>query len=119
MVVLKKDSYDVKKEKMPIGKKTVDMQWLFSKKDGTKHISMRRFILKCITTEKHVHPWEHIIYILYGCGKIYVNGRWTHAEKGDVFWIPENVEHAYSTPTRMIFLCVIPNIGDKREVEEK
>ena len=108
----------VKKEQAILDGKPVEgiaIQWLISKKDGTKELTMRCFTMNPdIITKIHKHPWEHILYILEGKGRIYTDKRWITAKPGDVFFIHENECHGYCSETRFVFLCVIPNIGDTR-----
>jgi len=114
---MKKVSDEVTKEKAMVADTPLHgakVQWLFSKKDGTKHATMRKFTMKSTVTSVHIHPWEHIIYVLNGEGSIYVDNKWFDAKKDDVFFIPENVCHSYSCEKSFVFLCVIPNEGDKR-----
>jgi len=115
---LKKYSDDVAREDMEVDGLTVKgvkIQWLFSKREGTRDITMRKFTMDSTTTPNHRHPWEHIIYILRGKGKIKIKEEWLDAEKDDVFFIPEDTPHGYSCEELFVFICVIPNIGDTRK----
>lgn len=104
--------------------KDANIQWLFSKIDGTRDLTMRRFTMNSVKTPMHQHPWEHIIYVLEGEGDILTEGTHPHLPicvnvvEGDVFFIPEGEMHGYSCDNLFVFLCVIPNVGDKRKWTE-
>lgn len=115
----KKFVKDIRREDIPLdGASNAQMQWIFSRYDGTATYSFRRFIMHPKgKIPEHSHPWEHIIYILEGEGFITEDGTEYRARSGHALYIKPNKLHGYENRNGndFIFLCIIPNEGDKRE----
>ena len=111
--MLKKRLEDVPMEKVELeGAKEVQVQWLFSPKDGVPNFSFRVFHVKGGgNTPRHTHDWEHEVFILEGEGEVFVNGEYVPFKKGDAFFIPGGEEHQFIAKTDGKFICLIPNSG--------
>ena len=111
--MLKKNIADVPIEKVELeGAKGVQVQWLFSPKDGVPNFAFRIFhIEEGGTTPKHVHDWEHEVLILEGEGEIFVDGDLIPFKKDDGIFIPGGKEHQFRAKTKGRFICLIPNSG--------
>lgn len=93
------------------------IQWLYSKFDGTKTFSMRKFTIKPGgTIPEHYHRWEHEIYILDGMGMVTAGKDTCRVRDGEALYIPGDEPHGYSNLYKddFVFICMIPNIGDQR-----
>ena len=117
--MIKKFVKDIRREDIPIeGATNAQMQWIFSKYDGTTEYSLRRFILKEQgSIPNHSHPWQHELFILSGEGVVTTDRREYHVRAGSAVYIPPGGEHGYRNEgaDEFIFLCIIPNKGDERE----
>ena len=45
------------------------------------------------TSNHHIHPWEHEIYIIEGAGTLFCDGKGYPVKEGDALFIPEEVDH--------------------------
>jgi quercetin dioxygenase-like cupin family protein len=109
---------EVEKEEVDMdGVEGTYIQWIYSKKEGTPDFSMRRFTIKPKgKIPLHDHPWEHEIYILEGSGKIFTEDEEVDVKPGNALYVPVNEPHGYENDGDydLVFLCLIPNKGDKR-----
>ena len=104
---------EVKAQKAEEDSKGLWIRWLITKKLGAENFAMRLFEMKPKGySPRHVHPWEHEVYILEGRGIIFGGGKEKEFKSGDVIFIPSNEEHQLkNTGTKTVkFLCLIPNI---------
>lgn len=93
------------------------IQWLMSKEDGALNFAMRRFtIAPDGRIPLHDHPWEHEIYILSGTARVFTESMNVDVTSGDVLYVPPDEPHGYHNTGAedLVFLCLIPNSGDKR-----
>jgi len=84
------------------------------KNDGANNFCMRIFeIAPEGYTPKHVHPWEHEMFIHAGSGEIYGNGKWNPIGPGNVIFMPPNEEHQVRNTGRelLILACLVPSIA--------
>jgi len=111
------DKY-IKEEKVEMyDSEGVHIQWLLSKNEGSTVSTMRKYTIKSKgKIPFHNHPWEHIIYVLKGTCEVLSGDTTTSAKSGDAIFIPEYEKHAYvnNSDDDFVFLCIIPNEGDKR-----
>ena len=84
------------------------------KNDGANNFCMRIFeIAPQGSTPKHVHPWEHEMFIHAGSGEIYGNGQWNPIEPGNAIFMPPNEEHQVRNTGRglLILACLVPPVA--------
>ncbi len=97
--------------------KDCKIQWLISPDDGAPTFSMRRFILgPGGHTPHHSHEWEHVVYVLAGRGKVWVEGNEYDLTAGTALLIAPNEEHHFSAAEdeQLQFLCLVPNWSVQR-----
>ncbi|GCA62582.1 hypothetical protein KIPB_006690 [Kipferlia bialata] len=73
---------------------------------------MRQFDLaKGGNTPKHVHAWEHEVYVLAGQGELYTPSGYKPVSAGDCILVPCNEEHQFRNTGENVFkfLCLVPN----------
>ena len=85
---------------------------VIGKDDGARNFCMRVFELSPGGhTPRHVHDWEHELFIHAGEGGVFKEGTWVPLSRGNVVFIPSNEEHQIrntgSEP--LIFVCLIPS----------
>ena len=84
---------------------------VIGKNEGAKNFCMRLFEVEPGgNSPKHIHDWEHEIFIHSGKGEIYSNGSWHPAGTNDAIFIPANEEHQIRNKgkEKLVFLCLIP-----------
>ena len=95
------------------GAKEVLKQVPISKADGTPNISLRVFtILPGGHTPYHVHPFEHLNYIIDGEGAVVTeSGDERPVKKGDFVLVLPDEKHQYkntSATDPMVMICGVP-----------
>jgi quercetin dioxygenase-like cupin family protein len=96
------------------GARDATVRWLISADDGAPHFSMRRFELAPGgNTPRHVHDWEHEVYVLEGEGTVFGGGAERPFRPGDTVYIPPGEEHSFTAGQRPVaFLCLIPHTAE-------
>ena len=84
---------------------------VIGKRDGAENFCMRVFeMAPGGHTPKHVHDWEHEIFVHSGEGEVFGNGAWNAFKAGNVVFVPCNEEHQIrnngSEP--LTFVCLVP-----------
>jgi len=82
------------------------------KDDGANNFCMRVFELsENGYTPRHIHDWEHEIFIHSGKGDVWQNGKWVPVKTGYTIFIPGNIEHQIRNTEKetLIFACLIPS----------
>ncbi|MDD5234362.1 MAG: cupin domain-containing protein [Syntrophales bacterium] len=82
------------------------------RKEGAETFCMRVFeIAPGGHTPKHVHDWEHEIFIHAGEGEVFGNGNWVPVRPGSAVYVPPNEEHQVrnSGKAALTFICLIPS----------
>ena len=97
------------------------VQWLVSRLEGAPNFSLRRFVLEpggC--TPRHKHPWEHIVYVLRGRGKVVAEGGEQELAAGMAVFLAPDEEHQFlaAEDEGLEFLCAVPN-GPATEAYER
>jgi quercetin dioxygenase-like cupin family protein len=105
---------DIKKEipKME-GASGISKQVPISKNDGSPLFSFRVFTFEPGGhTPFHMHPFEHINYVIEGSGTVVTgSGEEREIKKGDFILILPNEKHQYrnrSTSNRLSVICAVP-----------
>jgi len=89
--------------------------------DEAPNFAMRRFIMEPGGgIPAHTNRVEHEQYVLLGRAAIGVGDEIMEVKKGDVVFIPAGVPHWYRAEgdEPFEFLCIVPNIPDKIEMQE-
>ena len=84
---------------------------VIGKNEGANNFCMRLFEVEPGgNTPKHIHDWEHEIFIHSGKGEAYSNGSWHPVSTNDAIFIPANEEHQIrnNAQEKLVFLCLIP-----------
>lgn len=94
------------------GVKGVTGRVLIGSADGADNFCMRVFEVEPGGfTPRHVHEWEHEIFVHSGRGEVYSGGVWNALLPGDAVFIPGNEEHQLrnSGSELFVFVCLIPS----------
>ncbi|MBN1895887.1 cupin domain-containing protein [bacterium] len=94
------------------GVKGVAGRVVIGKQQGAENFFMRLFeVDPGGTTPRHVHDWEHEIFIHAGQGEVYSKGVWHPVQAEDAIFIPADEEHQIRNngPDILVFLCLIPS----------
>ena len=95
------------------------VRWLIGEGDKAPNFAMREFeVAPGGHTPKHVHDYEHEVYVLAGKGKIVDGDKELPLAAGDVVFVAPNDIHQFrNTGTEpMRFLCLIPNSATAKNV---
>ena len=89
-------------------------QLVISKADGTPSFSVRVFTIKPGGhTPFHVHPFEHINYIIQGTGCLVSRkGKKTPLRKGHFALVLPDEKHQYRNTSRtrsLVLICAVPS----------
>ncbi len=91
--------------------KNVAGRLMLGKEDGAANFCMRVFEVGPEGhTPKHIHDWEHEVFVHDGEGKVFIEDKWHPVSKGSAIFIPANVEHQFknSADKPFTFVCLIP-----------
>ncbi len=102
----------VEKQKVEMeGAKGAWIQWLIKDTEGAENYAMRLFTLEPgAEIPRHMHPWEHEIFILEGKGVIGAGEEEVEVHEGNFLYIEPDVPHWYKNTgdREWKFLCIIP-----------
>lgn len=93
------------------GASDVTIRWVINAEAGAENFAMRVFeIAPGGYTPRHVHPWEHEVFILEGKGQVLGGEEWVDFGPGHVIFVPPNEEHQFqNTGTETVkLLCLVP-----------
>jgi quercetin dioxygenase-like cupin family protein len=85
---------------------------VIGKNEGAENFCMRVFeIAPGGYTRKHIHEWEHEIFVYAGKGEFLGNGRWNPVKAGDAVFVPGNEEHQIKNTGKdlFVFVCLVPS----------
>ena len=105
---------EVKKIKPDMeGAKNIYKQVPISRDDGSPTFSFRVFTIEPGGyTPFHIHPFEHLNYVIEGNGAIVMeNGEEREVKKGDFVLLLPNEKHQYknkSASQPMLMICAVP-----------
>ena len=94
------------------GASGVTVRWLIGENDGAPNFAMRQFTLEPGGhTPRHIHPYEHEVFVIEGEGIIVENDIELPLRAGDVVFVkPDDVHQFRNTGSAPLkFLCLIPN----------
>ncbi len=85
---------------------------LIGGKDGAQN-----FVMRCFEvgpgghTPRHIHEWEHEVFVHQGRGKVLLEDAWHDLSPGSVVFVPGNVEHQFQNKSDapLTFICLIPS----------
>lgn len=92
--------------------KGVAARVVIGKNDGADNFCMRIFeIAPGGNTPKHVHDWEHEIFVYAGEGEVFGKGQWNKVKTGTVVFISGNEEHQIRNAGKELFtmVCLVPS----------
>ncbi len=95
--------------------KHASKQVLVGAEQGWDDYVMRMFTLgKDGFTPRHDHGWQHIIYVVEGEGKLYLDGKDYPLTPGSVAYVPGESEHQLKNTgdNDFVFICIVPSHGD-------
>ena len=86
---------------------------LITAKDGAPNFAMRVFEVEPNGhSPKHMHKWEHEIYVVKGDGFVVQKDEKTHIQKDDCVLVEPSELHQIKAGIEGItFVCVVPNEG--------
>jgi len=89
----------------------VTVRWVIGEEEGAPNFVMRVFdVGPGAATPLHTHDWEHEVFVLAGCGRVYGGREEAVLGEGDTVFIPSMEEHRFvndgDEPLR--FICVVP-----------
>ncbi|HUW66377.1 MAG TPA: cupin domain-containing protein [Spirochaetia bacterium] len=97
------------------GANNVTRQILISPEQGWQGWVMRLFTIGAGGhSNRHSHPWPHIVHVNGGEGTIFLDGKDYPVEPGSVANIPGGLEHQFTNcgQTEFSFICVVPEEGN-------
>lgn len=100
------------------GVKGVKMAVMVGREHGAPNFALRQFVVEPGGhSPRHMHDYEHEVYIVEGGGSVLLNGQERTIKAGDVVYVPADHEHQFraSHQSGMKFLCLVPvsrNCGD-------
>jgi quercetin dioxygenase-like cupin family protein len=101
------------------GAEGCQVRWLIGQDDDAPNFAMRQYdVAVGGHTPKHVHAYEHEVFVLEGEGVV-LEGDAAHALRaGDVVFIRPNEVHQFRNTgdVRLKFLCLIPNSASGQKV---
>lgn len=93
------------------GVKNVTGRVAIGKDDGAPNFCMRVFTIGADGfTPRHVHEWEHEIFVHAGKGQVFRDGEWVDVQAGSTIFVPGNEEHQLRNRGKedFTFVCLIP-----------
>lgn len=85
---------------------------MIGKQDGAHNFCMRVFEMgKNGYTPKHIHDWEHEVFVHEGAGQVFIQGQWQDLSPGSAVFVPPGVEHQFrnTSDTPFVFVCLVPS----------
>ncbi len=100
----------------------VSMRVMLSESDGAPTFNLRVFDVEPGgNTPRHVHPYEHELFILEGAGEVLLDGAYHPVKPQDAILVPPNHEHQIRNPhdARLRLICLVPqeHIWNKDEAK--
>jgi quercetin dioxygenase-like cupin family protein len=95
------------------------VRWLIAEVDQAPNFAMREFeVAPGGHTPKHVHDYEHEVYVLAGQGVIAGGEHDQPLWPGSVVYVAPNKVHQFRNtgPEPLRFLCLIPNSAASKSV---
>lgn len=84
---------------------------LIGKNDKAENFCMRSFTVSPGGfTPKHIHDWEHEVFIYKGEGTVFKQDEYIPVKAGDALFIPGREEHHFKNDSDadLIFICLVP-----------
>ncbi len=95
--------------------KGVKKRVVIGEKEGAENFILRVFtVAPGGYSPRHVHPWEHEVFVLRGEGKVLLGDKYSKISLGQAVFVPEAIEHQFvntSETEEFEFICVIPKGG--------
>jgi len=110
MKIKKADDVEAQAVEMA-GAEGVTIRLLVHEADAAPNFYMRQFnIAPGGCTPRHVHPWEHEVYILSGSAAVWNGQEDQPATGGDCIFVPPGEEHQFTNAgdDELKMLCLVP-----------
>ena len=94
------------------GAEDVSMRWLIDRSNGAPNFAMRLFkIDPGGHTPRHVHHWEHEVFVVSGKGRVWSDHEWNDLDQGTFVLVAPHEEHQFQAADdqSLEFLCLVPN----------
>ncbi|UCG60346.1 MAG: cupin domain-containing protein [Candidatus Zixiibacteriota bacterium] len=114
MAVIKYDEIEMSNVIMD-GASNVFKAVVIGRGEGWDSHAMRLFRLGADgQTPEHQHDFEHVVYAVFGSGKLIIGDETHDLEKGDFAFVPPNATHQFRNPGDgdFEFICVVPDRGE-------
>lgn len=95
------------------------VRWLIGNAEAAPNFAMRQFeVAPGGYTPRHVHDYEHEVYVLTGQGEVLAAGTPHPITAGDIVYVPPNEIHQFRNTgaAPLEFLCLIPNSATGKAV---
>ena len=95
------------------------VRWLVGEADGAPNFAMRQFEVEPGGfTPRHLHPYEHEVYVIAGEGVVYEGDNPHPLKAGDVVFVTPDEIHQFRNTgdVPLQFLCLIPNSAAGKQV---
>ena len=94
---------DVEAEKVEIdGAERAVIRHVITEKDGAPNFNLRVLSIESGgVSPNHTHPWEHEFFVLSGEGTGEMDGKEATVKRGDVLYVPPDVQHCIRATTPM------------------
>ena len=101
------------------GSSACRVRWLIGEGDNAPNFAMREFeVAPGGHTPRHMHDYEHEVFVLAGNGVVVDGDRERPLAAGDVVFVAPNDVHQFRNTGAepMRFLCLIPNSATGKNV---
>jgi quercetin dioxygenase-like cupin family protein len=102
-----------------VGAHGCSVRWLVGREDGAPNFAMRQFeVAVGGHTPKHMHPYEHEVFVLEGEG-IVLEGDIEHPlKRGDVVYVQPDEVHQFRNTGNvpLKFLCLVPHSASEKQI---
>jgi len=85
---------------------------MVGKQDGANNFCMRVFEMgREGYTPKHIHDWEHEVFVHAGAGQVFIQGQWHDLSPGSAVFVPPGEEHQFrnTSDSPFVFVCLVPS----------
>jgi len=110
--MIRKSVFDVEAKPFETpGAANVAMRLMLSEADGAPNFNLRVFDMQPGGhSPRHVHPYEHEVFILEGEGEVFVGGEQKPVKALDAVLIPPSMEHQVLNTSKALlrFICLVP-----------
>ncbi|VAX36942.1 hypothetical protein MNBD_PLANCTO03-2060 [hydrothermal vent metagenome] len=100
------------------GAEGATMAVMVGREDGAPNFALRNIRVEGGGyTPRHVHDYEHEVFVISGAGTVLLEGKEHPIGAGDVVFVPADEEHQFKAGSEGLrFLCLVPvhrNCGEE------